>query len=305
MMEEVNVMEMQAVTYTLEKDGKRPLSTRISEIRGIKWVIMALPAAYIIVTMGIAMISIFQKSVISGDGFTLEFFRKVFTEPLYINVMIETLKTGAIVTLTTLLLGYPMAYLSVRAKKQWIKNVVTGGVLIPYWISMLVRIFAWQIILSKEGIINKLLMGLGIIDEPLTLLYTSIAVVISLTHILLPNMFLSLQAKMEGIDENLTRAADGMGAHPIRNFFDIFLPLSLQGIVSGAIMVFVLALGFYIAPALLGGADNMMVSNLIEENMNNFNWGVACAQSIQLLFIVFIIIAIAFRFVGNIFISKK
>lgn len=293
-------------TYSLERNGKRPLMTRISEIKGLRWIILILPVAYVVMTMGIAMLNICQKSVISNkDGFTLEYFYKVFTEPLYINVMLETLKVGAIVTVTTLLLAYPMAYLSVRAKRKWIKNVVTGGVLIPYWISMLVRIFAWQIILAKTGIVNQLLMALGIIDEPLTILYTTTAVVISLTHILLPNMFLSLQAKMEGIDENLTRAADGMGAHPVRNFIDIFLPLSLQGIVSGSLMVFVLALGFYIAPALLGGADNMMVSNLIEENMNNFNWGVACAQSIQLLLIVFLIIAVAFRFVGNIFIPQR
>lgn len=278
---------------------------KIREVKGAKWIILILPVLYVVLTMGISMISIFQKSFFNSDGFTLDYFKKVFTEPLYIRVMLETLKVGVIVTFTTLLLAYPTAYLSVRAKKPWIKKVVTGGVLIPYWISMLVRIFAWQIILAKNGLINQMLIKLGIIKEPLTILYTTVAVVISLTHILLPNMFLSLQAKMEGIDENLTRAAEGMGAHPVKNFFTVFFPLSVHGIVSGSLMVFVLALGFYIAPALLGGADNMMVSNLIEDNMNNFNWGVACAQSIELLIVVFIIIAIAFKFVGNIFIREK
>lgn len=278
---------------------------KITEVKGVKWIILILPVLYIVLTMGVSMISIFQKSFFDGNGFTLEYFKKVFTEPLYIKVLLETLKVGVIVTITTLLLAYPTAYLSVRAKKPWIKKVVTGGVLIPYWISMLVRIFAWQVILSKNGLINQFLINMGIIKEPLTILYTTVAVVISLTHILLPNMFLSLQAKMEGIDENLTRAAEGMGAHPVKNFFTVFFPLSVHGIVSGSLMVFVLALGFYIAPALLGGADNMMVSNLIEDNMNNFNWGVACAQSIELLIIVFVIIAIAFKFVGNIFIREK
>lgn len=278
---------------------------KIREVKGAKWIILILPVLYVVLTMGISMISIFQKSFFNNDGFTLDYFKKVFTEPLYIKVMLETLKVGVIVTFTTLLLAYPTAYLSVRAKKPWIKKVVTGGVLIPYWISMLVRIFAWQIILAKNGLINQMLIKLGIIKEPLTILYTTVAVVISLTHILLPNMFLSLQAKMEGIDENLTRAAEGMGAHPVKNFFTVFFPLSVHGIVSGSLMVFVLALGFYIAPALLGGSDNMMVSNLIEDNMNNFNWGVACAQSIELLIVVFIIIAIAFKFVGNIFIREK
>lgn len=278
---------------------------KITEIKGLKWIIMILPVLYIVLTMGVSMISIFQKSFFDDNGFTLDYFKKVLTEPLYIKVMLETLKVGVIVTITTLLLAYPTAYLSVRAKKPWIKKVVTGGVLIPYWISMLVRIFAWQIILAKNGLLNQILIKLGIIKEPLAVLYTTVAVVISLTHILLPNMFLSLQAKMEGIDENLTRAAEGMGAHPVKNFFTVFFPLSIHGIVSGSLMVFVLALGFYIAPALLGGADNMMVSNLIEDNMNNFNWGVACAQSIELLIVVFVIIAIAFKFVGNIFIREK
>lgn len=277
----------------------------ISDIKGIKWLVMIIPMLYVVLTMGISMVNIFQKSLMSKDGFTLEYFEKVFTQPLYNGVMLETLRVGVIVTVMTLLVAYPTAYLSVRAKKPWIKRVVTGGVLIPYWISMLVRIFAWQVILAKEGIINKALMSLGIIDEPLTILYTTTAVVISLTHILLPNMFLSLQSKMEGIDENLTRAAEGMGAHGVRNFLDIFFPLSVPGIVSGSLMVFVLSLGFYIAPALLGGADNMMVSNLIEENMNNFNWGAACAQAIELLVIVLVILGIAFKFVGNIFVNKK
>lgn len=150
----------------------------------------------------------------------------------------------------TVLIAYPMAYLSVRSKKSWIRTFVTGGVLVPYWVSMLVRIFAWQIILAKNGLLNTLLMKLGIIDEPLVLLYNSIAVVISLTHILLPQMFLSMQSVMAEIDGNLTLAAEGMGAKPVTNFRTVFLPLSVPGIVSGCMMVFVLALGFYIAPGI-------------------------------------------------------
>ena len=126
-----------------------------------------------------------------------------------------------------------------------------------------------------------------------------------MTHILLPYMFLSLQSNMEGIDANLSTAAAVMGARPARGFVDVFLPLSVPGIFSGSLMVFVLSLGFYIAPALLGGADNMMMSNLIEENMNNFNSNLAAAMSLELLVIVFVILGIAFKFVGNIFVPKK
>ena len=160
-------------------------------------------------------------------------------------------------------------------------------------------------LLQTNGVVNQILLNLGIVDEPVKILYTTTAVVISLTHILLPYMFMSLQSNMEGIDENLSRAAEGMGARPARSFFNIFLPLSVPGIFSGCLMVFVLALGFYIAPALLGGPDNMMMSNLIETNMNNFNWNLAAALSVELLVIVFILIAIAFKLVGNIFIQKR
>lgn len=289
----------------MEKANSVPLVYKLSRMKWTKWIILAVPLLYVVLTMGISMIDIVKRSFVGNNGFTLDFYIKSLTEPLYTKVMWATIRTGIIVTITCLLIGYPMAYLSVRAKSKKVRRIVTGGVLIPYWISMLVRIFAWQIILQTNGIVNQILMFFKIIEEPVTILYTPVAVTISLVHILLPYMFLSLQSNMETIDPNLTRAAEGMGAKSVRNFFNIFLPLSKPGMFSGSIMVFVLALGFYIAPALLGGPDNMMVSNLIETNMNNFNWGLASALSIELFVIVFVIISLTFKFAGNIFINKK
>lgn len=282
-----------------------PLSHRAAKVTQLKWIIMLLPLLFVIVTLVISMVSILKKSFVGPDGFTLDYYIKIFTEPLYLNVLFNTLKTGVIVTLMCLLLAYPAAYLSVRAKKPFVRRLITGGILIPYWISMLVRIFAWQIILQNNGVLNQLLMFFKITEEPIQFLYTTGAVCISMTHILLPYMFLSLQSNMEGIDANLSTAAEVMGAHPARSFVDVFLPLSVPGIFSGSLMVFVLALGFYIAPALLGGPNNMMMSNLIEQNMNNFNSNLAAAMSFELLIIVFLIIAVAFKFVGNIFVTKK
>lgn len=275
---------------------------KFSGIKGGKWLTLIIPMIFILGTMGVSMIDIVKRSFFGNDGFTLEFYKKILTEPLYLRVLWTTLKTGLIVTVVALLLAYPMSYLAVRSKSRAVKRLVSGGVLIPYWISMLVRIFAWQIILQTNGILNQILMFFKIADEPVQFLYTTTAVVISLTHILLPYMFMSLQSNMEGIDENLTRAAEVMGARPVKNFLTVFFPLSVPGIFSGSLMVFVLALGFYIAPALLGGSDNMMMSNLIETNMNNFNWNLASALAIELLIVVFIFIGIAFKFVGNIFI---
>ena len=169
-----------------------------------KWLLLFIPLLFVVLTMVIALVNIFQRSIYDDNGFTLKYLKAVVTQPLYTKVLFNTLKTGVIVTVCTVLIAYPMAYLSVRSKKSWIRTFVTGGVLVPYWVSMLVRIFAWQIILAKNGLLNTLLMKLGIIDEPLVLLYNSIAVVISLTHILLPQMFLSMQSVMAEIDGNLT-----------------------------------------------------------------------------------------------------
>lgn len=303
--EDSAMAEQRPVSGDICVNGKAPLSHRIVRHDKLKWIIVLIPFLYITLTMVISMVSIFQRSFADENGFTLSYYIKILTEPLYLKVLWSTLKTGIIVTLVSLVLAYPMAYLSVRAKSKWVRRLISGGVLIPYWISMLVRIFAWQVLLQTNGVVNQILLNLGIVDEPVKILYTTTAVVISLTHILLPYMFMSLQSNMEGIDENLSRAAEGMGARPARSFVNIFLPLSVPGIFSGCLMVFVLALGFYIAPALLGGPDNMMMSNLIETNMNNFNWNLAAALSVELLVIVFILIAIAFKLVGNIFIQKR
>lgn len=278
---------------------KKGISYTISNIRGIKWILLIIPLVFIFLTMVISLVNIFERSFIDDNGFTLEYFIKVLTEPLYQKVLFTTLKTGVVVTVCTVIISYPMAFLSVRSKNSIVRRFVSGGVLVPYWVSMLVRIFAWQIILAKNGILNQVLIKLNVIDEPLEILYTSIAVIISLTHILLPQMFLSMQSVMAEIDPNLTLAAEGMGAKPVKNFSTVFLPLSVPGIISGCMMVFVLALGFYIAPALLGGSDDMMVSNLIQQNMQNMNWNIAAALSVELFVIVMVFIAIAYKFVGD------
>ncbi len=278
-------------------------SFKFSAWDGAKWLLLAIPLLYVVLTMGYPLLDIIVKSFSAKDGFTFDFYIRALTEPLYLTVLFSTIKIAFIVTLVCLILAYPMAYLSINAKSDRVRMLITAGVLIPYWVSMLVRIFAWQIILQNNGIVNQALMFLGITKEPVKLLYTDLAVTISLVHILLPFMFLSLQNSMAQIDKNLLLASSIMGGTRMYGFLHVFLPLSKSGMLSGSIMVFVLSLGFYIAPALLGGPDNMMLSNLIEISMNNFNWGLASALSVELLLIVYLIIAAAFRFTGNIFVK--
>ena len=269
-----------------------------------KWLLLIIPLLYVVLTMGLPLLDIIKKSLISKQGFTFGFYIKAFTEPLYLSVLFSTVKIAFIVTLVCLVLAYPMAYLSVNAKTKKVRVLITAGVLIPYWVSMLVRIFAWQIILQNNGIVNQALLFIGFVKEPAKLLYTDLAVTISLVHILIPFMFLSLQNTMKQIDKNLMLASSIMGGSKFYGCTHVFLPLSKSGMLSGPIMVFVLSLGFYIAPALLGGPDNMMLSNLIEKSMTNFNWGLASALSVELLVLVYLIIAVAFKLTGNIFVKN-
>lgn len=278
---------------------------KVSSWESAKWLLLAIPLLYVVLTMGVPMVDIFLKSISGKNGLTIDFYIKALTEPLYLKVLFSTIKIAFIVTIVCLLLAYPMAYLSVVSKSRKVRALITAGVLIPYWVSMLVRIFAWQMILQNNGIVNQALMFIGFVKEPAKLLYTDLAVTISLVHILIPFMFLSLQNSMMLIDRNLLLASNIMGGTKLYGFIHVFLPLSKTGILSGSIMVFVLSLGFYIAPALLGGPDNMMLSNIIEISMNNFNWGLASALSVELLFIVYLIIAMAFKFTGNIFVKDK
>lgn len=138
---------------------KRNIAYKLSNIKGAKWLLLIIPLLFVFLTMVISLVNIFERSIIDDNGFTLEYFKKVITEPLYLKVMVTTLKTGFVVTLCTVIIGYPMAYLSVRSKNSLVRRFVSGGVLVPYWVSMLVRIFAWQIILAK-GILNKFLLKL-------------------------------------------------------------------------------------------------------------------------------------------------
>jgi ABC-type spermidine/putrescine transport system permease subunit I len=156
-------------------------------------------------------------------------------------------------------------------------------VLVPFWTSILVRSYAWMVLLGKEGPLNQALVALGIVDQPVQLLNTRFAVYIGMVHVLLPFMILPLYAVMRGIDRSLLRAAENLGARPSQVFRQVFLPLSLPGVAAGCLLVFILALGFYITPALLGGQRDVMISMLIQQQVTQLKWGVASALAVVLL----------------------
>jgi putative spermidine/putrescine transport system permease protein len=200
----------------------------------------------------------------------------------YLRVLGITFQIALVVTVLTLVLGYPVAY-ALASMSPARANVLMIFVLIPFWTSILVRSYAWMVLLGREGTVNRVMIRLGLVDEPVKLLNTRLAVYVAMVHILLPFMILPLYSVMRGIDRNLLRAAENLGASPFHVFRRVFLPLSLPGVGAGCLLVFILALGFYITPALLGGQRDITISMLIAQQVNLLKWGFASALALLLL----------------------
>lgn len=220
------------------------------------------------------------------------------TQPVYWKVFGITFNVAATVTAACLLLGYPFAYV-LATGSGWLVSVLWALVLVPFLTSLLVRTYAWLVILGRRGIVNQLLTGLGVIQEPLDLLFNRFSVTVGMVHILLPFMILCLFAAMRGIDTSLLLAAENLGATPWQAFLRIFVPLSLPGVVSGSLIVFITALGFYITPALLGGRSDFMIALLIDDQVSQlFNWGMGSALAFVLIFTTMTIFFVTNRILG-------
>ncbi len=218
---------------------------------------------------------------------------------IYLHLYGKTLLMALIITLVCMGLGYPLAYYLAHAPAK-VSNMLLVLVLLPFWTSLLVRTTAWIAILQSNGVANALLEWLGLIDQPLTLLYTRYATVIAMTHILLPFMILPLYSVMRGIDPSYVRAAVSMGSSPLSAFRRVYLPLTLPGLSAGALLVFIVSVGYYITPALVGGTDGQMISNIIAFHMQQTNnWGLAAALGTLLLVLILALYWIYDRVVGS------
>jgi putative spermidine/putrescine transport system permease protein len=227
------------------------------------------------------------------------FGRIIPTDPdqqIYLKVFSRTFVIGAAVTFFTLLLGYPLAYwISTLSERR--ANLVMILVLIPFWTSILVRVAAWIVILQSEGLVNKALIASGLLHDPLALLFNRTGVYISMTHILLPFMILPLYSVMKSIPPTYQRAAISLGSHPFAAFWRVYVPQTYPGVGAGALLVFILAIGYYITPALLGGPNDQMVSYYVAYFTNvTINWGMACALGGLLLAATLVLYVIYGRF---------
>jgi putative spermidine/putrescine transport system permease protein len=219
----------------------------------------------------------------------------VVTSHAMLQAIVTTNWISLLVTVTVLLMGYPIAYyLANRSGLRF--TLVVFCIVVPYFTSIIVRTYSWMVLLGRNGLINQALQNLGLSDAPLPLLYNEVSIIIGMTYVLLPYMVLTLFAAMKTIDGNLIRAARGMGAGALMTFWRIYLPLSMHGVVSGALIVFILSIGFFITPALMGGPSDVMVAMLIERSVEiTLDWSAAAVMSLFLLVVTLILFTIYYR----------
>ena len=217
---------------------------------------------------------------------------------IYIQLYGKTLKIAVIITVLTLLLGYPLAYV-ISGMSAKVAGIMLIFVLLPFWTSLLVRTTSWIALLQTNGVVNSFLMGVGITGEPFEMMYTEFATIVAMTHILLPFMVLPLYSVMRGIDPSYVRAALSLGSGPIAAFIRVYFPMTLPGLSAGALLVFIISVGYYITPALVGGTDGQMISNIIAFHMQQSNnWELAAALGTLLLFLIIVLYWVYDRLVG-------
>lgn len=260
---------------------------------------LSLPAlALVVVTMILPVAWLFWLSFLADDGsFSLVHYERLVEQPSYGRIFRITFEISALATAICVVLGYPLAYVLSQLPPR-VANLCMIGVLMPFWTSLLVRTYAWLVLLQRRGLINTWGMELGLWDEPLPLVHNLTGTLIGMVHIMLPFLILPVYGSMRAIDRDYLKAAANLGAGPVRAFWQVFFPLSLPGLLAGALIVFILCLGFYVTPAVLGGGKVIMVANRIANDIEIFfNWGAASALGVVLLVLTMAILWAASKLV--------
>lgn len=242
---------------------------------------------------------LFYLSFIGRDGsLSFENYERMMKSKAYIRIFLTTFKISILTTIICAAIGYPLAYFMSQLSRKW-ANICMIGVLIPFWTSLLVRTYAWLVLLQKKGLLNNMAIEMGLISEPIKIVHNTTGTLIGMVHIMLPFLILPLYANMRAIDKDALKAASSLGATPTRAFWTVFFPLSLPGLLAGLLIVFVLCLGFYVTPAILGGGRVIMAAMKISSNIElYFSWGAASALGVVLLVVTGIILFIASKLVS-------
>ena len=242
---------------------------------------------------------LFYVSFIGADGqFSLENYERMLRRKSYSRIFVTTFEISLLTTGLCILIGYPLAYFLSQLPPR-LANIFLITVLVPFWTSLLVRTYAWLVLLQKKGLVNQWAISLGLWDEPIKIVHNMTGTLIGMVHIMLPFLILPVYNAMKAIDQDTLKAASNLGASPRKAFWTVFFPLSTPGLFAGSLMVFVLCLGFFVTPAVLGGGKVIMVSMKIVSNIELFvNWGAASALGVVLLVITIAILWVAARFVN-------
>ncbi len=260
---------------------------------------LSLPAVLlVVVTMVLPVAWLFYLSFLADDGsFSLVHYQRLVEQPSYARTFRATFEISAIATVICIVVGYPLAYVLSQLPPR-IANLCMIGVLMPFWTSILVRTYAWLVLLQRQGLINTWGIKLGLWDQPLALVHNLNGTLIGMFHIMLPFLILPVYGSMRAIDRDYLKAAANLGASPVKAFWQVFFPLSLPGLLAGALIVFILCLGFYVTPAVLGGGKVIMVANRIANDIEIFfNWGAASALGVVLLVLTALILWAASKLV--------
>ncbi|MAT88588.1 MAG: ABC transporter permease [Aestuariivita sp.] len=278
-----------------EQGLKRVASKERFTFLGLTLPYLTFVVALIIIPVG----WLFFLSFIGRDGsYSFENYERMVKSRAYIRIFLTTFKISILTTLICVLIGYPLAYFMSQLSRKW-ANICMVGVLIPFWTSLLVRTYAWLVLLQKKGLLNNIALELGLISEPIKFVHNTTGTLIGMVHIMLPFLILPLYANMRSIDKDCLKAASNLGATPARAFWTVFFPLSLPGLLAGLLIVFVLCLGFYVTPAILGGGRVIMAAMKISSNIElYFSWGAASALGVVLLVVTGIILFIASKLVS-------
>lgn len=279
----------------LNTDGLR------SDERLERWRLFGLSSPAILIVMVILVIPtgwLFYVSFIGADGaFSMENYERMLKRRSYARIFQTTFEVSLLTTGLCILIGYPLAYFMSQLPGRW-ANLCLITVLLPFWTSLLVRTYAWLVLLQRQGLVNEWGIGLGLWDEPIKMVHNLNGTLIGMVHIMLPFLILPVYGAMRAIDRDYLKAAANLGASPRRAFWTVFFPLSLPGLLAGSLMVFILCLGFFVTPAVLGGGTVILVSMKIVSNIELFvNWGAASSLGVVLLVLTMAVLWLASRFV--------
>jgi ABC-type spermidine/putrescine transport system permease subunit I len=261
----------------------RPSGSRL-DLRGMSGVLLLLPTLLLLFAIFLYPLAVvLSKSFLDPQpGFAN--YASLWRSAAFRNILVNTFEIAAWTTVVCLLVGYPFSYQLARLPKRWAQPLL-GLCMIPFFTAILARLYAWTIILGDAGVINSYLIHWGVIEHPLSLLFNRLGVIIGMVHVMLPYMVIVLYSQMAGIDRSLIDAATSLGASPFAGFRRVYLPLSMPGTYAGTLLVFIISLGFFVTPAVLGGGRDVTIATFVRQEIGVLDWGAATAMSMVLLLV--------------------